>query len=207
MRVSPDLRFDPGHVCRDRCAGISPFRATPALEDIVVARFLSLGPHHASVFLHPFAPPGLTGFIANMGALTPVRRFFASLSGIMNAVLTSAQVSLLHVSGLPTLPSPTTWLGPVIALTRNPSASRASRSRRFGLHPWLAGSPSGPAESSSLSYGRVVRLRLLSTLPRGNAVFFGYRPECACLKRTYTLLTKHTYRRTSRGIYPPVSGA
>src|SRR3989304_9863785 len=53
MRMSPDLRFDPGHVCRDRCAGISPFRATFALEDIVVAEFLSLGPHHASVFLHP----------------------------------------------------------------------------------------------------------------------------------------------------------
>src|SRR5208337_1643783 len=29
--------------------------------------------HYASIFLHPFAPPALPGFLATMGALTPGR--------------------------------------------------------------------------------------------------------------------------------------
>ena len=51
---------------------------------------------HASTFLPPFTPRPLRRFIATMRALTPAR-------------LSSAeQVSLLHVHGLPTIPSPTT---------------------------------------------------------------------------------------------------
>ena len=39
------------------------------------------------------------------------------------------------------------------------------------VHQFLGGSPTGLAESSSqYSYGLVIRLRLLSTLPHGNAV-------------------------------------
>ena len=45
----------------------------------------------------------------------------------------------------------------------------------FRLRPLLASSPSLPAESSSLSCGPPVRLQLLSTPPRGDAVTFGYR--------------------------------
>ncbi|MFY9259740.1 MAG: hypothetical protein WAO71_04445, partial [Gallionella sp.] len=41
-------------------------------------------------------------------------------------------------------------------------------------HLTLAGSPSCPAESSSLYYGLPVRLRLLSTPPRDDAVIFSY---------------------------------
>ncbi len=44
------------------------------------------------------------------------------------------------------------------------------------------------AESSSLSYGWIVRLLLLPTPPRGDAVAVGYRPENACLKGTFTPL-------------------
>ena len=47
-------------------------------------------------------------------------------------------------------------------------------------------------------YGLVVHLQLLPTPPRGDAVTFSYRPESVYLKRTYTSLTKHTYRRTPR---------
>lgn len=47
-------------------------------------------------------------------------------------------------------------------------------------------------------YGRVVRFPLLPTPPREDAVTFSYRPESACLKRTHTFPTKHTYRRTGR---------
>jgi hypothetical protein len=49
----------------------------------------------SSTFLRPFARRALPRVIARMDALTPERRFFVSLSGTMNAVL-SAQVSLLH---------------------------------------------------------------------------------------------------------------
>jgi len=45
----------------------------------------------------------------------------------------------------------------------------------FRLRPLLASSPSLPAESSSLSCGPPVRLQLLSTPPRSDAVTFGYR--------------------------------
>ena len=46
---------------------------------------------------------------------------------------------------------------------------------RTGVHHWLAGSPTGLAESGSSSYGLVVRLRLLPTPPYGDAVTFSYR--------------------------------
>src|SRR6266704_6273839 len=55
---------------------------------------------------------------------------------------------------------------------------------------------SHPAESSSLSYGLVVHLLLLSTPPRGDAVAVGYRPESVCLKRTFTSPTTRAFRRT-----------
>jgi len=91
-----------------------------------------------SIFLEPFAPPELPGFLATMVPLTPV----SLLSG-------GKQVSLLHKSQLPSIPSPNTPSTPEIALTRYPSASQASRSG-FGLRHYSAGSPFEKAESSSL---------------------------------------------------------
>ena len=58
---------------------------------------------------------------------------------------------------------------PDIALCAN-TACRTS----FGLRHVPAGSSLHPAESSSLHCGPPVRLRLLSTPPRGDAVTFGY---------------------------------
>jgi hypothetical protein len=54
-----------------------------------------------------------------------------------------------------------------------------------------------PAVSSSLSYGLVVHLLLLSTTHCCVAVAFGYRPESVYLERTFTSLTTRAFRRTS----------
>ena len=54
------------------------------------------------------------------------------------------------------------------------------------------------AESRSLSYGLVIRLPLLLTPPRGDAITVDYRPESACLKRTFTAPIAHTHGRTPR---------
>jgi hypothetical protein len=105
---------------------------------------------HVSTFLHPFAPPELPGFDATMGALTPARRLFVSLSGTVNFAWTRAGLSAScawpsdhSASNHPTAPT--------IALSRYPSASWASGSPRSGLRLECAGSPDGMAESSSLA--------------------------------------------------------
>ncbi len=65
----------------------------------------------------------------------------------------------------------------------------------FRLRPLLASSPSLPAESSSLSCGPPVRLQLLSTPPRSDAVTFGYRAWLT-LTRTLTVLCARLHERT-----------
>ena len=45
----------------------------------------------------------------------------------------------------------------------------------FRLRLRVAGSPPQDAETGSLTYGPIVRLQLLPTPPRGDAVTFGYR--------------------------------
>jgi hypothetical protein len=102
--------------------------------------------------------------------------------------LCSEQVSLLHAPELPIPPSPTTYHPSDIAFARYPSACRTSRYLGSGLHLSLAGSPVWSAESSSLSYGWIVRLLLLPTPPHDDAVTVGYRPENVCLKGTCTPL-------------------
>src|SRR5690606_28993697 len=71
--------------------------------------------------------------------------------------------------------SSTTWRCPHIALAAIPAYAVCSR-----LRLGSADSPQHSAESGSLSYGPPVRLRLLSTLPHGNAVTFDYE-VMACL--------------------------
>jgi hypothetical protein len=116
--------------------------------------------HHVSTFLHPFAPPALPGFLATTSALTPARwRDVQARSAPPRRAVPrgpfstcAAQVSSLHVSHpFRSLPSPTTSLPPMTALTPNPSASWASCSHRPGLRLSIAGSPVSTAESSSLA--------------------------------------------------------
>ena len=55
-------------------------------------------------------------------------------------------------------------------------AGRWDHFARTRVRTFLADSPTGLAESSShMHYGLVIHLRLLSTLPYGNAVTLGYR--------------------------------
>jgi hypothetical protein len=147
-----------------------------------------------STFLHPFAPPALPGFSATMSALTPVPGL--ELAG-------AAQVSLLHVSDLQSLPSPTTSPPPLVAFAPNPSAPGA-----FSLFASPGFALQSQARQSArpnrvrFSYGRLLHLTLLPTPPRGDAVTFSYRPEWACLKGTSTLPAKHACSRTTAGFQP-----
>ena len=123
-------------------------------------RFLSAWAElHVSTFLHPFAPPALPGFIATMSALTPAWEarprgpFCSSRRAVpWNPFSSLCPAGLLasRVLSLQSLPSPTTPLPPMIALTPNPSASWASCSHRPGLRLSTAGSPVSVAESSLL---------------------------------------------------------
>ena len=126
--MSADNQMNPGHVCRDYVPGLSP----KGHSVWVVGWCRSLS---SSTFLHPFAPPELPGFVATMDALTPERRLFlpvGSPAGIrhMNTVL-SVQVSLFHVSGLPSILSPTTPPSP-------PSLSHTTPQRSGLLFPVLS---------------------------------------------------------------------
>ena len=47
---------------------------------------------------------------------------------------------------------------------------------------------------------------MLPTLPRGNAVSVGYRPENVYLRRTSTSLFKHTCKRTLLSLRDPDAG-
>src|SRR5665213_2028335 len=89
----------------------------------------------------------------------------------MNAVCLTCQVSGLHGQDLCDPSASKYLMGLDIALSRYPSACRASsrsclRIGLFagsGLRHWLAGSPSHPAESSSAcACGLVAHLQLLS---------------------------------------------
>ena len=80
------------------------------------------------------------------------------------------QVSPLIALDLPIVPSPSTPCGPAVVL-----AAMTTRRVCFRLRLRVAGSPPQDAESGSLTYGPIVRLQLLPTPPRGDAVTFGYR--------------------------------
>ena len=95
----------------------------------------------SSTFLRPFAPSPLRDFPATMDALTPVRPALRPRTGCMNAVSVGEQVSLIHVSDLPTPPSPTTPQVLDADFTRYPSSRRVSHSRGSRFHLCLAGSP------------------------------------------------------------------
>ena len=80
------------------------------------------------------------------------------------------QVSPLIALDLPIVPSPSTPCGPAVVL-----AAMTTRQVCFRLRLRDAGSPPPDAESGSLTYGPIVRLQLLPSPPRGDAVTFGYR--------------------------------
>jgi hypothetical protein len=81
------------------------------------------------------------------------------------------------------------------------TSARQSRPRKIPrLRHTVAGSPTHPAETGSSSYGLSVRLLLLSTPPRGDAVTFDFRRRDRHLAGTYTPPTKRPHGRTTARI-------
>ncbi len=65
------------------------------------------------------------------------------------------------------------------------------------VHATLGRSPTGLAETSSLSYGLFIRLRLLSTFSVENAVTIGYGAVTDSPIGTFTRQFNRRHRRTS----------
>ncbi len=183
--------------------------------------------HAASTFLRPFAPRALPRFLAPMDALTPVGPRVSGVASVCSslpvaptrttgqdcwgaAVLTPplSRMHRLAPTGLPALTC--TAVRPF-----RPHPPDCSR-RRFATLPlsatgflrhsqpqvWASPVPSRLASQP----GRIGFLHVQTgrsppvppTPPRGDAVTFGFRPESACLERTFTSLTMHA-RRRARG--------
>jgi hypothetical protein len=167
-------------------------------------------PHCRSLLLHPSGPHRSTflppfprcGFAARtsrnrhrrpcstMKALTPARRH------------RDGRASPLTASHLPNVPPPTT------GCARSPLSPPHQRDR---LLPGFAMNElarrTHPAESSSSSYGPPVRLRLLPTPPRGDAVTFDFGAVThpgADFHRAVTMpLRAHSFPRKRESIAPP----
>ena len=146
--------------------------------------------HCTSIFLRPFAPPALPGFIATMDALTPRRRALRILIGDNEHRPVPSRSPFFTCSTFrPFRPQPPSCHLPFAALARYfsrmgrrvypPGRQYFSRRdfavARAEVRHWLEGSPTGSAESGSSSYGLVVHLQLLSTPPHGDAVTVNYR--------------------------------
>ena len=158
---------------------------------------------HLSTFLPPLAPRALPRFFATMEALTPARPVLRLLMQIERRP-SNGQASLVHMARALTHSVTKHLTRPIIPRIKSgvpaqrdglpePFGFRATRGRargfgqpgaslrsRSGLRLESAGSSRRAAESCSLHcYGLRVRLRLLSTPPRGDAVTFGYRERAS----------------------------
>ena len=113
----------------------------------------------------------------------------------------SEQVSLINAQSLPdhSVSNHPTWHSR--RFNTLPLSAAITRSRRFRLRHWLAGSPftSGRIEFVIL---RTDRSPPAASHPasRTDAVAVGYRPESVYLKRTFTSLTLRALRRTSPAV-------
>lgn len=140
---------------------------------------------HASTFLHPFAPGALPPFPAPMDALTPARPVLR-LTVQNERRPYDGQVSLVDMT-LPSMHSVTKHLTCPITAFRCPPSVMGSQAQRLslsqtrsGLRLESASSSLRTAESCSrYCYGLHVRLRLLPTPPRGDAVTVGYRERAS----------------------------
>ena len=134
--------------------------------------------HHVSTFLHPFAPPALPGFDATMSALTPARGCACGLLNLAHIPCSLPRRSL-HFTGITfralRLQTPHRLLRSLCHLSCQ--RRRLPAHRGSGLRLSIGSSPVGTAESSSCHYGLPVRLALLPTPPRDDAVTVGYRTE------------------------------
>ena len=123
-----------------------------------------------------FRPPALPGFSAIMGALTPARGCTCGLLSLAHIPCSLPRRSL-HVTRITfralRLQTPHRLLRSLCHLSCQ--RRRLPAHRGSGLRPSTGGSPVGAAESSSCPCGLPVRLPLLPTLSRDDAVSVGYR--------------------------------
>jgi hypothetical protein len=136
-----------------------------------------------------------------MGALTPVRPalrpiYAFALYRMYSGTYTNRSPRFTRLAFL-TIPSP------IIRRVLSQLFHATPQLDRFSASAVQA-SPLGcrltsfrQTESSSCSYGLVVRLLLLPTPPRGDAVALGYGPESVCPEGTLTPLTIAPFGRTS----------
>ena len=124
-----------------------------------------------------------------MAPLTPGRRALRVLMRDHELPPVTTQVSFFKAFDLPSIPPSTTVLPfPQHGFRTLPQSDGLPRlspgktssvegipSRGQGFTIVYAGSPTGLAESGSLSYGLDIHLQLLPTPPRGDAVTIGYK--------------------------------
>jgi hypothetical protein len=97
--------------------------------------------HHSSTFLRSLRSIPITGLPRYYGRSDSCRSGSSAPQRQHEHRLSSRQVSLIHVSDLPTPPSPTTPQALDADFARYPSSRRVSHSRGSRLHLSLAGSP------------------------------------------------------------------
>ena len=179
----------------------------------------------ASTFLPPFAPRALPRFNAHTEALTPGSRMSAGLGQHVSVVYRPFGLcgkerpdhacrlhSTSHDVKSSLVESQVSLVNAHVRCLHSVSNHPMSSNRPFNTQPLRAiGFPSlrrlltSPLASrlvttsgriEFVSYGLKNLLQLLPTPPHGDAVTFGYRPECVCLKRTFTSLNMCAPRRT-----------
>ena len=137
--------------------------------------------HYTSTFLRPFARWALPHVFARTDALTSARPVLR-LRLQSERRPCNRQISLVHTAQ-PSMHSVTKHLTrPTIAFmlpAQRGGPPRTDFGPRSELRPGSGGSSLRAAESCSLSYGLHVRLGLLSTSPRGDAVTFGFQERAS----------------------------
>ena len=158
---------------------------------------------HASSIPVPLGSAGITPLLRYYGHSVLWSGAVLRPLGPERRLLVPTTDPCLPSLNLPAVPSPTTRCRPRLfglvsqpRLTARVASYPSPGPGRLGLRLSLAGSPRQLAESSSLAYGPAVRLRLLSTSPRGDAVTFDYRGQVQPRAGTFTPLVQCAHRRT-----------
>ena len=135
-----------------------------------------------------------------MGALTPVRPALwpihaSALCRMNSGTYTNRSPRFTRLAFL-TIPSPIIRRVLSQLYHATPQLDRFSALRGPGFALGMQARHLRQTESSSSSYGLVVRLLLLPTPPRGDAVALGFGPESVCPEGTFTPLTIAPFGRT-----------
>ena len=166
---------------------------------------------HASTFLRSLRSTSVTRLRRYYGRSDScwlvLRPIHASALYRMNSSLPTNRSPRFSALAFLTIPSPTTRRAPRRRFLTLPLSSTGLRFRGPGFATRFAGSPSRLAESSSSSYGLVVRLLLLPTPSHDDAVTGGFGPESVYPKGTFTPLTIAPFGRANHRLQPPGGSA